>query len=251
MAAAQSSTSPRPLRGLLLVFLLSFINLLGVFVTIMALGGFDAWTVTQFIGLFGLIEVGTGLAFIVGPNIWRLPVAEANTSERTQVRLAASTLLIPHWAAGAKAAAGVPLVIVAAVREGVGPATAGVLPLALMIFVIVMALSILMARFGVARPDLDVLFLVVKRPRRKDYELPGFSLGASFMQLITQMGALPAVKLMPPSIMYQPEFGPSVDLLAATALTTILLSVSAYLVWRGRITWRAPREQQREAEANA
>lgn len=238
----------RAVRGLLLGFVLSFVNLLGAFLTIAALGGLGAWSGWQFIGLFALLEVGTGIAFIVGPNIWHLPIAQANTSERTDVRLAASTIFIPHWAASAKAAAGAGLLVAAALHEGIGPVSLGVLVLIVLVVACCVGLSLVIARLGVARPDLDVLHIIVKRPGRDDIALPGISIGASVVQMLINIGAYPAVKLLPPSSFYQPEIGPSPALLLWSLAATAVLVAAGYAAWRGRITWRAPHEQQREAE---
>ena len=84
--------------GLFLVFVLSFLSLAGVLLTVTALGGADPWSSWQFIGLFGLIEMASGLGNVIVPNIWRLPVAEVQTRRDTEIKLAASTILgIPHW----------------------------------------------------------------------------------------------------------------------------------------------------------
>ena len=89
--------SGRAFRGLALVFLLSFLNLIGLFLTVTALGGVAPWSRWQFIGAFGVLEAASGLANVISPNIWRLPIAELQTSERTDVKLAGSALLLPHW----------------------------------------------------------------------------------------------------------------------------------------------------------
>ena len=243
------SPAPRAVRGLLLGFILSCANLFGAFLALLAIGGLGQWSGWQFIGFFGLLEVATGIAFIFGPNVWRLPVAEANTSNRTAIRFAASTMFIPHWAAGAKCFAGLAMLLFATVRAGIGPATVGLPILAGLIAVGVLALSAGVARLGVARPDLDVLHLVVKRPGRPDLALPGISLGALLIQLLINVGAFPAVKLLPPKVFYRPEIGPSTALLGASAMTAIILLIVAAVVWHGRVCWRAPHEQQREAEA--
>jgi len=237
------------MRGLVLGFMLSFVNLLGAFLALLALGGLGRWTGWQFIGFFGMLEVATGLAFVFGPNVWRLPVAEANTSERTAIRFAASTILIPHWAAGAKCIAGVAMLIFAATRAGIGPATVALAPLVMLIAAAVLALSAAVARLGVARPDLDVLQLVLKRPGRTDMELPGISIGALLIQLLINIGAFPAVKVLPPTILYQPEIGPSLALLVTSSVAAFISVLIALLAWRGRLCWRAPIGQQREAEA--
>jgi hypothetical protein len=245
------SPLPRAMRGLLLGFTLSVTNLAGAFLVILALGGLGEWTSVQFIGLFGLMEVATGLAFVVCPNIWRLPVAEANTSGPTPVRLAASTLLLPHWAAGTKTLAGAVFLVAVAVHEGVGMATAGVLLLVLGILVIVLSVSLIIARLGVARPDLDVFFIKVRRPGHKEHELPGISVGASIVQVLLNLGPYPAVRAFAPTALYRPELGPSATALVWCLGTAGVLAYLAALVWRGRFTWRAAHEQQREAEKYA
>ena len=192
--------------------------------------------------------MGTGLAYIIGPNIWRLPVAEANTSDRTKIHLAATTLFLPHWAAGAKAAAGVVLVVLAAWNEGVTFASVGVILFALFVVATVIGLSLLFARFGVARPDLDVVFMEIRRPGRDTYALPGISLGAIAIQFLLNIGVFPAVKVLPPSVLYRSAIAPSVAVLATSAVITAASLGAALWVWRGRIAWRAPAEQQREQE---
>jgi hypothetical protein len=242
------SSLKRTLRFGLPGFVLSFVNLIGAFLTIAALGGLGAWSEWQFIGLFGAVEVATGIAFIIGPNIWHLPVAQGNTSRKTQVQLAASTILLPHWAASAKAAAGLALLVTAAWHEGVGVATLGLPVFIVAICSAVIGLSLLVARLGVARPDLDVLNIVVKRPGRKDHELPGISLGASAVQLLANIGSFPAVKIFAPTVFFQPDIGPSPRALALSVAVGTLVLLAGFVAWRGRMSARAPREQQREAE---
>ena len=90
------SASPgtgRAFRGLALVFLLSFVNLVGVIVTATA-GGVEPWSRWQFVGMYGVLEVANGLANI-SPNVWRLPVAELQTSRRTDVNCWPA-MLLPH-----------------------------------------------------------------------------------------------------------------------------------------------------------
>lgn len=240
----------RAFRGLALVFLLSFLNLFGLILTITALGGLGDWSGWQFVGAFGVLETASGLANVVSANLWHLPVAELNTSRRTAVKLAGSAVLLPHWGGLARSAAGFVCVGLAAWHEGLGPASA-----ALVLFVAALAWSILgisaaLARAGVARPDLDVLQFVVRWGRREK-ELPPLSIGAAFFQFLLSIVTIPAVKLLPPSVLYRPEVGPSrAALLVALAVSALLLAL-VYALWAGRIDWEAPREQQREAEENA
>jgi hypothetical protein len=237
----------RAFRGLALVFALSFVNLLGVVVTAAALGGIEPWTRWQFIGMFGAIETASGLANVISPNIWRLPVAELQTTERTDVKLAASALLIPHWGGLARSAAGLVFLATAAWHEGLGPASLGLVPLLVALAWSILAISAVLARAGVARPDLDVVQFVVRWGRREK-ELQPISLGASAFQVVLAIVTIPAAKLLPPSVLYQPDIGPSVPaLLIALAVSVALLSL-VYALWSGRIDLTAPGEQQREAE---
>ncbi|MCC7364628.1 MAG: hypothetical protein IT303_09665 [Dehalococcoidia bacterium] len=241
--------APGIFRGLAVGLTLSFVNLLGAFLTIVALGGLGEWTGTQFVGMFGAIEIATGAAFIIGPNIWRLPVAEAKLSDTPHdVAFAASTILIPHWGGGVKCIAGAAFVAYAAVVEGVGPATL-LLPLVVVLVCAAsVGISMLFARAGVARPDIDVLEIVVKRPGHRDAALPGLSIGASFVQLLLNVATFPTVKLLPPDVIYRPEIGPSFALLGWMTVTGGGLLALGFAAWWGRVAWRAPRPQQREAE---
>ena len=243
--------TPRPVRGLILGFTLSFVNLAGAFLAVLALGGLGAWRDWQFIGFFGLLEVGGGLAFVFGPNVWRLPVAEANTSNRTAIRFAASTVFIPHWAAGAKCLAGLAMLVYAATRAGIGPATLALPLVVLLIAGAILAVSAAVARLGVARPDLDVIHVVIERPEKPALRLPGISLGGMAIQLVINIGTFPAIKFLRPEVFYRPEIGPSPGMLYLTLVLTLALSALALLAWKGRVAWRAPTEQQREAERAA
>ena len=219
-------------------------------VTVTALGGLAPWSRWQFIGLFGVIEVASGLANVISPNIWRLPVAELETSERTDVTLAASAMLLPHWGGLARAAAGFVCVALAAWQEGVGPATPVLVPFVLALAWSILAISAVLAWAGVARPDLDVVQFVVRWGRRET-EAPPISIGASVLQFLLSIATIPAVKLLPPSVLYQPEIGPSLQAFLYTLAVSAALLVPVYLLWSGRIRVRAPAEQQREAEEQA
>lgn len=152
----------RAFTGLALVFGLSLVNLVGILLTATLLGGVEPWTRWQFVGMFGVVETASGLSNVLSPNIWRLPVAELRTGRRTDVKLAASALVLPHWGGLARAAAGLVLVGLAASQEGVAPASLLLVPFALALAWFVLAVSAVLARGGVARPDIDVLQLVVR-----------------------------------------------------------------------------------------
>lgn len=242
--------SGRAFRGLVLVFLLSFLNLIGLILTVTALGGVAPWTRWQFVGAFGVLEAASGLANVVSPNIWRLPIAELGTTDRTDVSLAASALLLPHWGGLARCGAGLVCLGVAAVYEGFGPATVALVPLVLALAWSILALAAALGRAGVARPDLDVVQLVVRWGKREK-ELAPVTISASVQQFLLSIATIPAAKLLPPSVLYRPELGPSLDVLVAVLALAAGLTLVVYVLWSGRIEPDAPAEQQREAEEHA
>jgi hypothetical protein len=242
--------SGRAFRGLALVFLLSFLNLIGLILTATGLGGLDPWTAWQFIGAYGVIEAASGLANLISPNIWRLPIAQLQTSDRTDVRLAASTMVLPHWGGLARCAAGLLCMALAAWQVGLGGASAALVPFVIALAWSILAISAVLARAGVARPEVDVIQFVV-RWRGREKEIPPVSIGAAVVQFLISITTLPAVKLLPPSVLYQPELGPSQQaLLLALAASALLLALVS-LAWAGRIELNASPEQEHEAEEHA
>ena len=237
----------RAFRGLALVFVLSFLNLLGVILTATALGGLAPWSRWQFIGLYGVIEVASGLSNVISPNIWRLPIAQLQTTERTDVKLAASTLLLPHWGGLARAVAGLISLTLAAWQEGVSPASLSLVPFVLALALSILALSAVLAWAGVKRPDLDVVQFVVRWGRREK-ELAPISIGASVLQFLLGIATIPAVKLFAPSLLYQPEIAASEESLLLVLAVSVALAAVVYVLWSDRIELQAPVEQQREAE---
>jgi len=240
----------RAFRGLALVFVLSFLNLVGVFLTATALGGLTPWSRWQFIGLYGVIETASGLANVVSPNIWRLPIAELETSRRTDVKLAPSVLLIPHWGGLARTAAGLISLTAAAWQEGIGVASLSLIPLVVALAWSILGVSAVLARLGVARPDHDVVQFVVRLGRREK-ELAPISIGASTFQFLLGIATIPAVKLFSPSVLYQPEIAASESALVIALAVSLALVALVYVLWSTRVELRAPPEQQREAEDEA
>ena len=230
--------------------MLSFVNLVGLIFTVTALGGLEPWSRWEFVGAFGALEAGSGLANVISPNIWRLPVAQLQTSDRTEVKLAASALLIPHWGGLARCVAGAVCLAAAGWQEGIGPATAALPLLVLAVAWSVVAVSALLARAGTARPDLDVVQLVV-RWRNRERQLPPLSIGAAILQFLLSIATIPAVKLLPRSVLYRPELGPSRGALLSSAAVSVGLLALVYAVWAGRVERDARAEQQQEAEEHA
>jgi hypothetical protein len=250
MTENERGSSGRAFRGLALVFVLTFVNLVGLMLTATALGGLAPWSRWQFVGAFGLLEAASGLANVLSPNIWRLPVAELQTSRSTDVKLAAATLLLPHWGGLARCVAGLVCLALAAWQEGLGPASAALVPVVLAVGWSVLAVSALLARAGVARPHLDVVQLVV-RWRKRERELRPLSIGASVLQFMLAIATIPAVKLLPPSVLYQPELGPSTGALLVALVVSVVLLALVLWAWAGRVEWAGPPEQRREAEKHA
>ena len=240
----------RSFRGLATVFVLSFLSLIGVVLTATALGGLAPWTRWQFIGLFAVLEIAAGLANVISPNVWRLPIAELDTSSRTRVQFAASTMLLPHWGGLARAAAGLVLLVLVAFEEGMSHASLTLLPLIGALSVSYVALSAILARIGVARPDLDVVQFIVRWGKR-ERELTPISIGASALQFLLSIATIPIAKLFQPSILYQPEVAPSAQTLLVVLVVALVLAGLAYAVWARRLAVTAPREQQREADEHA
>ena len=114
----------------------------------------------------------------------------------------------------------------------------------------IVAISAALARAAVARPDVDVIEGVVRWGGRVK-EIPPVSLSAAFLQFLLGIATVPLAKLLSPSVLYQPELGPSAGALLVAVGVSVALAVLVYVVWFGRVEWGAPREQQREAEDHA
>ncbi len=248
--SADSPNKRRAFRGLFLVFVLTFVNFVGIGVTLSSLGGLEPWTNWQFLGLFGVIETSAGLSNILAPNIWHLPVAEMETSKRTPVRLAASVMLIPHWGGGARALAGSIMIFVSGYKEGMGIESLLLLPLLAGLVVLFLGISAALGRIGVAYPDTDILQFVI-RWRGKEQEMEPLSISASIQQFVLGILTLPAVEVLAPDTLFGAAIRPSPEMLAATLGLAMASIAATALLWAGRLQWKAPPEQQREAEANA
>jgi hypothetical protein len=248
--AQRSASRRRVFSGLFLTFVLSFVNLVGIIFTLIALGGLAPWSRWQFIGAFGVLEAASGLANIISPNIWRLPVAQLQTSERTQIELAGSALLIPHWAALARFAAGAVLMGVAAWHEGLAPASVALIPLIVALAWLILVISAVFARVALMRPEFDVVQVNLRWGGRLR-EFPPGSLSAAVLQFLLSISTVPAAKLLDPTVLYQPELAPSLEALLGVLITSVMSGVLVYLLWSGRVAATARAEQQREAEEHA
>jgi drug/metabolite transporter (DMT)-like permease len=123
-------------------------------------------------------------------------------------------------------------------------------PFVLALATTILAVSAMLGRAGVARPDRDVVQFIVRWGGR-ERELTPLSLGASVLQFLLSIVTLPAARLLPPSVLYRPELAPSAGAVLVAVGTAVVTSALAWALWSGRIDRQAPREQQREAEQNS
>ena len=248
-SAPAKTAGDRAFRGLFLVFLLTFLNLAGMFLTAVGLNALGEWNAWQFVGLFGVVEAGSGLANLVTPNLWAMPVVEQETSQRTKTVLALQTLMLAHWGGLARTGAGIVMIAVAGWHQGVSAETVLLLPLCLTIAWLQISLSALLARLGVAFYKYDVLQITLDW--YKKISLPPISLSASALQFCLSLITIPAISFLKPGVLYQPEVAPSTEGLAILIASAVVATVVALIVWFPRIAVRAPREQQEEAEIRA
>jgi hypothetical protein len=247
--APDSSSGKRAFRGLFLVFCITFLNLAGMALTAIGLNALGNWTLWQFVGLFGIVEAASGLANVVTPNLWAMPVLEQETSSRTRTVLALETLALAHWGGLARTLAGCVMIAAAANHAGISPQAALVVPLVLVIALLEIALSAVIARGGVAWHRYDVLKVTLDWYDR--IEVPPLSLSASMLQFILSLITIPAISILKPGVLYQPELAPAAEAFVWLAAATVVCTVLALAVWLPRVSVRAPREQQQEAEARA
>jgi hypothetical protein len=123
-------------------------------------------------------------------------------------------------------------------------------PLILALAWSILAISALLARAGVRRPDVDVVQFVVRWGRREK-ELTPISIGAAVLQFVLSIATIPAVKLLSPSALYRPEIGPSTNAFLFAVAVSVLLLALVYSLWSGHIELKASAEQQREAEEHS
>lgn len=247
----ETSTAQRAFRGLLLPLTLSFVNFTGLLLSAISLKALGDWSTWQFAGLFGVLETAQGLASILQPNIWHLPVVELETDRRTRTQMAASSIFLPHWGGAARAAAGTSLVVATAVHFGSAEASAVLLvPEVLLLATLMVCATMLVARLGVRWPEVDVVQFVVKW-RGKSKELKPLSIGASLLQFCLGIITLPAANLLSPSLLYDPGLHLAPVTLLVTLLAAVAVSAFTAFLWRGRFAVQAPLAQQREVEQNA
>jgi hypothetical protein len=220
----------KTVRGLGLTFAISFINLAGLMLALTALGGPGDWSGGRFVGLFGVLEAGWGLAALWAPNFWRLPVVVSPYRDEEPQEISRRTVLAVHWMALGKLAAGAGLMAYAAVDQGVSVQSFGLLPLVGAVALWVLAVSALIARAGVARPDLDVVQIVFHRAGQRHALIP-VSVGASIFQAFLSLWTVVALSL-PVRSLFQPEFAPSGALLAVVGVVALAFGAAALAVWK-------------------
>lgn len=233
--------------ALVAVFIFSFVSFGAVMLSLASVGELGNWTEWQFVGLFGVIEFAAGLAAIVAPNVWRLPVAQVRL-QRENVELAASTTLMPHWTSSGRVLAGSVMIVAAAIHAGVRVDTLLLLPFLVLLAIMLVEVATLFAYAGVRRPDVDVIQLAVYRDG-KEIRLPPLSIGASTLHVLINMAAIPVVYVVSPALLFAPEMRIAPSLLAVAAVVAFALALTVTIVWRHRLAWEASPAQQREAKS--
>jgi hypothetical protein len=71
------------------------------------------------------------------------------------------------------------------------------------------------------------------------------------LQFVLSLVTIPAISVLQPPVLYRPELAPTPGDLVVLLGVTLLTAVIALAAWFPRISIRAPREQQQEAEARA
>jgi hypothetical protein len=178
-----------------------------------------------------------------------MPIVEQETSRRTRSVLALKTLTLAHWGGLARSLAGVAIFIAAGWHEGFSPASALILPLCILIAWLQIALSAILARLGVIFYRYDVLQVTLNWHRQID--LPPLSLSASALQFCLGLITIPAISVLRPGALYQPEIGPPLDGLAFLTAAAAVTTIAALGAWYPHIRIHASQEQQQEAEARA
>jgi hypothetical protein len=186
----------------------------------------------------------------VGDALWRLPIAELNTSSRTRVQLAASTILLPHWGGLARAAGGLVLLVLVAFHASVSRASLALLPLIAAVTVSYVAASAVLARIGVARPNFE------RHPVRRVLGWPRE--GAATDQHWRVCPSVPPVDRNHPNRQALPAIDPlparNCAVCAGVAHGCHHVASSRRPCLRGlgtRLAAAAPTEQQREADKHA
>src|SRR5437870_8804891 len=98
----------------------SVANFCLVYLTARFLGGLAGWSFSQFAGLYGVFEASFGLANIVAPNFWVMPVARLSLPHEDAVVLRLADLRAIHWDGTGRMLAGAAFVSWSAARSGWG-----------------------------------------------------------------------------------------------------------------------------------
>jgi hypothetical protein len=232
---------------LILAFAFSFFNFALLVLSGLFVGGLDHWSVRQFAGLYGLIETSTGIANLVAPNFWALPVSEFRSRSETVVVVALADLRVIHVDGVGRVLGGGLFLAWSAAAAGVRLESLLLLPLTTLLGLTIIALSGLVARWGIARPDIDVLQLKVYW-RNREKVLPPISLGTSYLQFFLTLVPLPIAAATGPRFLFHPEFYPSLELAALTLVVTLIVVALFLAAWSSRVAIRpvtAPARSER------
>ncbi len=226
-------------RKLVLTFIASLINFSGLLLTLEAFGARRLWTELQFAGLFGLIEIATGMANLYGANFWfifdevpaggrsfRLPLRELSFHRDGLVRMAAGGVLLAISAAAA----------------GVTSQSLMLVPAVLLLAVAMFGLSGAFARISLTWPTQDIVKLTAEW-HGQVRDITPLSISSSFLQLWWTLLALPVVAVLPHKELFHPEIWPSPHLIGVLIGFAVVCLGLFIATWHGRLGWRSAASQ--------
>jgi hypothetical protein len=239
-----------PRVRLIVAFAFSFLNFAFLVLSARLVGGLQDWSVTQFAGLYGLIEGSIGISNLVAPNFWALPVSEFRSRSATVVVVALSDLRLIHVDGVGRVLGGGAFLAWSAAAAGVRAESSLLLPFVALLGLTIIALSGLVSRWGIAHPELDVIQLKVYW-RNREKVLPPISLGTSYLQFFLTLAALPIAAVTLPGFLFHPEFYPTIPVVGVMLIATAIFAALFFAAWSSRLVIRrAPAPAQSEREIN-
>lgn len=213
----------------LATYCLSLFNFGAVYLCALSLGGTDGWTASQFAGLYGWVDMSTGLGNVYAWNFWQISQKAERMHGRARFD---ATTFRPKWESFARAFAGLTLMAWAVYAAGIGAATLWFLPDTLLLIVALFCLSGILARMSIAWPDIDIIHLHI-RWLGKEFDLPPLSIATSFLQLWLTVAALPIVAAVSRDVLYRPEIAPSTAAGILCATVALVAFAGFMACWRG------------------
>jgi hypothetical protein len=218
-----------PWRLYLATFVLSLFNFGAVYLTAESLGGIKDWSASQFAGLYGWIDMATGLGNLYAWNFWKISQGAERMHGRARFDV---TTFHPKWEGIARALAGLTLLLWAGYEAGVSSQTFWFVPDTMLLVIALFCFSGVLARMSIAWPEIDIIHLKVHW-LNKDMQLPPLSIATSFLQLWLTVAALPIVAAVSTDALYQPELAPSRAVGLVCGVLALVTFAMFMACWRG------------------